>query len=109
MLIAVEVIVNIESIEGGIGGAKRGTKSQPAFNPIHDWEKVGDITMVKGLGHFSQDELANIGYFRGSDTGGITPVILANTDLLTDRLAFFRWSLLVTAALKCLSKSNLVF
>jgi len=76
----IEVLVNVEGVEGGVKGAVVRAKAQPALDLAQQREKVGDVGAVKGLGQLGQHELAPAGDLGGDNARGVAPVELADGD-----------------------------
>ena len=71
--------IHVPGIKGGIEGAKARFVTQSVFDLVHQREKVSDVALVKGLGEFSQNELAPVRHFGDNNPGAIAPIVF--TDL----------------------------
>lgn len=62
-----EVVVNREGVKGGIQRAEARSPPQALLDLCHEWRKVTDIGLVKGLREFGQHEFTPVGHLGGDD------------------------------------------
>ena len=74
-LCLVEVLVDVEGVEGGIQSAELGFAPQTPLHLCHQGEEVGDVGLVEGLGEFGQDELTPAVGIGGHQARGIAPSV----------------------------------
>lgn len=77
-IVAVEVLVDVKRIKGGIEGAEAGAEVEAAIDVGHERVKAGDVAAIEGLSKLSQDELSPVRHLGSHHTGAVTPVILAH-------------------------------
>jgi len=78
----VKVLVDIESIEGGIKGPEARPMAQASLNIGQERAEIADIGLVEGLGQLSQDEFTPTGNLGCDNAGAVAPVELANAGSL---------------------------
>ena len=89
---SVEVIVDIPGIEGGVESAPTRAEAQTLFDSGHEWEEIGSVSPVEGLGQLGQDELTPAGDIDSHDPRAITPVEFTHAELAArDRVLSRSW------------------
>ena len=71
-----KVVVDIPSVKSGVSSPRRGFMAQTTLNLVEEREEIGQVIPIKGLGQFSQNELAPVRDFTGHHARSIAPVIL---------------------------------
>lgn len=100
LILLVKVLVDVESIKGGIEGTECRTEAKAMFGISHQRVKVSDIGLIEGEREFCQDELAPAGNFGSDDAGSVTPIVLADRDIGGRGVALWgRWSFFGRCAL----------
>src|SRR5690606_41326674 len=80
MLVAVEVVVDVEGIEGGIKRSVTRPETQPPLHQLQQREEICVVPLVKGLGQLGQHKLSPVRHLGDHDAGSIAPVELADAD-----------------------------
>ncbi len=74
----VEVLIDVEGVEGGIKGREFGAEAQTALGGGHQRVEIGKVWPVKGLGQFGQDDLPPAGDFGADQARGVAPVVFSD-------------------------------